>query len=83
MRFSELKKHFPLLSDTVLSSSLKEMVRDDLVQRKSYNEVPMRVEYSLTEKGKSAVPILESIFSWAAVHQEENLCPLRQRGDKK
>lgn len=55
------------ISDTVLSSSLKELIADDLVARHSYNEIPPRVEYSLTDKGSSVVPILQSICHWAGM----------------
>lgn len=45
----------------VLAATLKDMIEDGIVDRKSYDEIPPKVEYSLTKKGKSVVPILQSI----------------------
>ena len=49
------------VSDAVLSAALKELMTDGIVARESFDEIPPRVEYSLTEKGTSVVPILQSI----------------------
>lgn len=49
------------ITDAVLASTLKDLVEDGIVERKSYDEIPPRVEYSLTEKGKLIIPILQSI----------------------
>jgi len=49
------------ITDAVLSATLKDLMEDGIVDRKSYDEIPPRVEYSLTQKGKSVVPILQSI----------------------
>ena len=59
------------ISDAVLSSSLKELIADELVARHSYDEIPPRVEYSLTPKGDSVVPILQSICHWAGMFHRE------------
>ena len=71
LRYSELRSEMTNISDAVLSSSLKELIADDLVARRSYDEVPPRVEYSLTAKGKSVVPILQSICRWAGMFHRE------------
>lgn len=56
-----------------LSSTLKELIKDDMIARKQYDQIPPRVEYSLTEKGKSVVPILQHICQWSdAYHKEDN-----------
>lgn len=47
-------------------------MKDDIVERKSYDEIPPRVEYSLTEKGKSVVPILQSICRWSGIFYKED-----------
>ena len=60
------------ITDAVLAATLKELIRDKLVSRKSYDEIPPRVEYSLTEKGKSVVPILQSICSWSGIFFKED-----------
>ncbi len=49
----------------MLTQSLRELEADGLVSRQQYNEVPPRVEYSLTEKGRSALPFLEAAMEWA------------------
>ncbi|MCD8036507.1 MAG: helix-turn-helix transcriptional regulator [Clostridiales bacterium] len=65
MRYAELKKELENISDTVLAATLKEMINDELVERIQYNEMPLRVEYSLTEEGKSTVPVLANMCLWA------------------
>ena len=71
LRYSELRSEMTNISDAVLSSSLKELMADDLVARHSYDEIPPRVEYSLTEKGLSVIPILQSICKWAGLFHRE------------
>ena len=60
MRYSEFKKAFndSSLTQKMLTQHLKELVEDNIVSRKSYNEVPPRVEYSLTEVGVAFIPVL-------------------------
>ena len=60
------------ITDAVLASALKELIADKIVQRQSYDEIPPRVEYSLTNRGKSVVPILKSICKWSGVFHREN-----------
>lgn len=73
LRYSELRKEMGNITDAVLASTLKELISDDIVIRKSYNEVPPRVEYYLSEKGISVIPILQSICHWSgAYHKEDN-----------
>ena len=60
LRYSQLRKEMYNITDAVLASTLKDLVEDGIVERKSYDEIPPRVEYSLTEKGKSIIPILQS-----------------------
>lgn len=66
----------------VLASTLKELIADEMVLRKSYDEIPPRVEYSLPRKGRSVVPILQNICRWAdKYYQEEcdyNLTPCQR-----
>ena len=63
-RFGELKKSVGNVSQKVLTTQLRAMEKNGLVNRKVYAEVPPRVEYSLTELGKSLKPILESLGRW-------------------
>lgn len=72
LRYSELRKEMGNITDAVLSSTLKELITDEMVIRKSYDEVPPRVEYSLSEKGKSALPILVSICKWSGAFYKED-----------
>ncbi len=50
---------------------LKELIKNGMIDRKSYDEIPPRVEYSLTEKGISVIPILQSICHWAGAFHKE------------
>ena len=63
-RFSELKKHIPDITEKMLSLQLKALQEDGLVERRAYPEVPPRVEYELTEEGKSLIPVLEVLAAW-------------------
>ncbi len=65
LRYSEIRKEMYNITDAVLASTLKDLISDGIVERKSYDEIPPRVEYSLTDKGKSVVPILQSICRWS------------------
>lgn len=65
LRYSELRAELVNITDAVLSTTLKALIADDIVSRKSYDEIPPRVEYSLTEKGLSVMPILQSICDWS------------------
>lgn len=71
LRYSELRNELANISDAVLSSEIKELMASDIVSRRSYDEIPPRVEYSLTEKGASVVPILQSICQWAGLFHRE------------
>lgn len=66
------------ITDAVLSSALKELIADEIIRRQSYDEIPPRVEYSLTEKGQSVVPIFQSICRWSGMfYREEGDLPCR------
>ena len=64
MRFGELKKMLKPITNTMLTNALKELEGDGLVHREQYNEIPPRVEYSLTEKGTDLLPIFYAISQW-------------------
>ncbi|WP_212002520.1 helix-turn-helix domain-containing protein [Chitinophaga sp. HK235] len=63
-RFSELKKDIPHITDKMLTSQLRELEAKGLVSRTVYPVVPPRVEYSLTEKGRKAIPVIETIMKY-------------------
>ena len=67
-RFGELKKSVGNVSQKVLTAQLRAMEESGLVNRKVYAEVPPRVEYSLTELGKSLKPILDSMWTWGEAY---------------
>ena len=64
VRFNELKKFLGGISYKTLSSTLKELVADGLVHREEYPQIPPKVEYSLAERGKSLIPILDQMCTW-------------------
>lgn len=67
-RYSELRKSIPGISERVLVLQLREMEQDGLISRFVYPEVPPRVEYELTELGRSMEPILEVMSDWGIEH---------------
>ncbi len=64
LRFSELKKSLPQVTQKMLTQQLRELEEDGLVHRHVYTQVPPRVEYSLTQAGKSILPILNTLCEW-------------------
>lgn len=64
IRFGELKKAIDGITNTMLTTSLRELEKDGLVSRIQFNEIPPHVEYSLTEKGKALLPIFYEITKW-------------------
>lgn len=69
MRFNQLKREIHGITNTMLANSLQELIGDGLVERVQYNEMPLRVEYSLTEAGKALFPILSQITEWGKAQQ--------------
>jgi DNA-binding HxlR family transcriptional regulator len=67
MRFGELRKLIPDITEKMLSLQLKSLEEDGLVQRKIHAEVPLRVEYTLTDLGKTLIPSLEALSKWGRV----------------
>ncbi len=72
LRYSEIRKEMYNITDAVLAATLKDLIEEEIVSRKSYDEIPPRVEYSLTDKGKSVVPILQSICKWSGIFYKED-----------
>lgn len=70
VRFNEMKKRIGGISYKTLSATLKELEADDLVHREEYPQIPPKVEYSLTEKGKSLIPILDQMCTWGETHRQ-------------
>mgnify|MGYP000649462624 FL=1 len=72
-RFGELKKSIGKVSQKVLTTQLRDMEESGLISRKVYAEVPPKVEYSLTELGKSLQPILNAMLQWGTEYKEKKL----------
>ena len=68
VRFNELKRYLKKISDKTLSSNLKELEADQLIIRKEYPQIPPKVEYSLSDRGKSLMAVLDQLCVWG----EEN-----------
>lgn len=69
MRFGELKKAYPHITNTMLTNTLRDLESLGIIHREQFNEIPPHVEYSLTEKGKKLLPVFLEISKWG----EENL----------
>jgi DNA-binding HxlR family transcriptional regulator len=68
VRFNELQRYLKKISDKTLSQNLKELERDQLIARKVYDQIPPKVEYSLTDRGQSLMKVLDQLCIWG----EEN-----------
>ncbi|GEP65887.1 transcriptional regulator [Clostridium beijerinckii] len=65
MRFNELKRSLPNITQKMLTQQLRALEDDELINRIAYNQVPPKVEYSLTSYGRSLLPILANLCDWA------------------
>lgn len=70
-RFKELQRNIPDISQKMLTATLKMLEVDGLIHREVFPEIPPRVEYSLTEKGKSLLPLIDNLLSWASENMED------------
>jgi len=64
VRFNEMQRYLKNIADKTLSSNLKELEKDGLILRKVYEQIPPKVEYSLSEKGHSLVKVLDRLCDW-------------------
>ena len=71
MRYNELKRHIGTVSFKTLTNTLRELEEDNLIIRKEYPQIPPKVEYSLSERGQSLIPILNMMCNWG----EQNRLP--------
>ncbi len=74
-RFGQLDALIENISRKVLTSSLKELEEDGVILREEYKELPPRVEYSLTEKGKALIPIMCQLAQWNETFYKEDQVP--------
>lgn len=70
-RFKELQRNIPDISQKMLTTTLKMLESDGLMLRVAFSEIPPRVEYSLTEKGESLLPLINNLISWASDNMED------------
>ena len=71
VRFKELQRNIPDISQKMLTATLKALEADGLISREVFPEVPPRVEYALTEKGKSLLPLIDNLLTWASNNMED------------
>lgn len=72
MRYSDLRRSLPAVSERILILQLRELESDGLISRKVYPEVPPRVEYQLTEVGKSLEPVLNILTDWGSENRPDS-----------
>jgi DNA-binding HxlR family transcriptional regulator len=71
LRFKDLKKIIPNITERMLTLQLRELEKNQLVQRTAYAEVPPRVEYTLTDSGKMLIPIWKKLELWGLAHRDK------------
>lgn len=70
VRFNEMRRYIKTISDKTLSASLKELEASGLILRREYPQIPPKVEYSLTERGKSLMAVLDQLCVWGEQNRE-------------
>lgn len=80
VRFNELKRGIGIISFKTLSSTLKELEADDLIIRKEYPQIPPKVEYSLSKRGKSLIPVLDIMCEWGEKNRRK---PVKAKAARK
>ena len=73
IRFGELKRSLPKITQKMLTQQLRELELDGIVHRKVYAQVPPKVEYSITEYGQTLTPIFEAMSKWGDEHIRRSL----------
>ncbi len=68
-RFSQIKKLIPTISQKMLTQQLRELEEDGIINRHVYPVVPPKVEYTLTEYGRTLMPIMDAMAAWGRAHQ--------------
>lgn len=80
VRFNEMRRYIPKISDRTLSQCLKELEADGLIARRMYPQIPPKVEYSLTDRGASLVSVLDKLCDWGTEHRHDDI-PVGQGAD--
>jgi len=81
-RFSELKRRMPGITQKMLTNQLRELENEDIIQRVVYPQVPPKVEYSITEYGRSLEPILHAMHEWGRKHTLHKRQKMNERASK-
>ena len=71
VRFNEMQRYIKKAADKTLSQNLKELEADDLIVRTVYPQIPPKVEYSLTERGRSLVAVLDKLCDWGTENRKD------------
>lgn len=82
LRFNQILERLPMVTPRMLTKQLRELEEDAVITRTVYPEVPPRVEYALTDLGKSVVPVLENLCDWGAKYLDTHGCPIPKRNCK-
>lgn len=78
LRFTELKQQMPDISQRMLTMTLRTLEEDGYVTRAVFPEIPPRVEYALTERARSLMPILDSLLRWSVDNMDDIMCDRRR-----
>lgn len=76
LRFSQLQRRLPGVTPKMLTQQLRELERDGMIHREVYAEVPPRVEYSLTQEGRTLTPLLTMMCEWGKEHIHNGKAPM-------
>jgi len=71
-RFNELQRSIMQITRKMLTEQLRELERDSLIIRTVYQQVPPKVEYSLSDYGRTFIPVMQAMAQWGLVHRERN-----------
>ncbi|BAB04728.1 helix-turn-helix domain-containing protein [Halalkalibacterium halodurans] len=75
LRFGELRRALPGITQKMLTSDLRELEKHRIIERKVYPQVPPKVEYCITDHGKTLLPLLEQMDEWGDAHAQQTLDP--------
>jgi DNA-binding HxlR family transcriptional regulator len=78
LRFNEMRRRLPNVTQRMLTKQLRELERDGLILRKVFPEVPPRVEYTLSSRGKSLEPVIFALKEWGDANREWQQVPSQQ-----
>jgi DNA-binding HxlR family transcriptional regulator len=81
-RFSELKRSVPGITQKMLTNQLRELEDEDIIKRHVYPQVPPKVEYSITDYGRTLEPILEAMHEWGTKHTLHKMQKIKQETEK-